>query len=78
MPNLLHFQEEAEDYGIDWFGPVPVNKSEDRVVIPDTPRFLNGDQLSALKILVDPLAHCDDFGKELYIATREFVREITG
>lgn len=70
------FQEEAEDYGIDWSGPVPENEAEGHVVIPDTPSLLGVGQLSVLKTLVDPLAHCDDFGKEFYVATRQLVREM--
>ena len=64
------FQEEAADYGIDWSGPVPDCVVGERVVVPDTPKPLSTSQLSILETLVDPLDHCDDFGKKLYVATR--------
>ncbi len=73
---MFIFQEEAADYGIDWLGPVPESDVEERVVIPNTPNLLSAGQLSVLKTLVDPLVHCDDFGKELYVATRQLVREM--
>ena len=71
------FQEQAADYGIDWSGPV-VSDDEDerRVIVPYTPTLLSARQLSVLKSLVDPLRHCDDFGKRYYVATRQIVREM--
>ena len=70
-------QEDAAEYGIDWFGPVPDRSSEnEQVVVPEIPNLLRDSQLSFLQTQVDPLQKCDDYGRALYIATRELVHEM--
>ncbi len=72
---FLYVQDEALEYGIDWSGPSATEEVEEHVVVPDIPVCINDDQLSALSS-INPLQPCDDHGKELYVATRQFVREM--
>lgn len=70
-------QEESSEYGIDWTGPAGfADEAEERVVVPETPNYLSAEQLSLIKTLVNPLQQCDDYGKGLYVATRQLVREV--
>ena len=43
--------------------------------MPEVPSFLSDSELSLLQTLIDPLQECDDFGKRLYVAARQIVRE---
>lgn len=61
-------------YGIDWQGPVPT--SEATVEIPEYECPLQPHDMHTLTTVIDPLQSCDDYGVELYIATRVFVRNI--
>ena len=63
------------EYGIDWSGPISAVETEERVIVPDIPDYLDADQLIFLKSLVNPLEQCDDYGKGFYLATRQIVRE---
>lgn len=70
-------EEESSEYGIDWTGPAGfADEAEERVVVPETPNYLSAEQLSLIKTLVNPLQQCDDYGKGLYVATRQLVREV--
>ena len=51
-------------------------EAQDRVTVPEIPICLDDSQLSLLKILVDPLQPCDDFGRGHYVAARQLVREM--
>ena len=75
--SFLFVQEEAAEYGIDWQGPAVCSEDElERVVVPGIPSYLDPSQLSFLKTVVNPLEHCDDHGRNFYVATRQLVREI--
>jgi len=71
-----HTQEQALEYGIDWFGPSSAEETESCVIVPEIPNYLNTCQLSFLQSLVDPLKPCDDYGKGFYVITRQLVREM--
>ena len=71
-------QEELSDYGVDWSGPTATSYENeiDRVIIPTVPALLNHSQFSYLQSSIDPLQQCDDYGKSLYVTTRQLVREM--
>lgn len=48
----------------------------EQVEIPVTPNPLTLEQMEALKRTVQPLQLCDDYGIELYILARAFVRAV--
>ena len=45
--------------------------------ISNIPDCLTDDQLSSLNSFMNPLEPCDVQGKGFYVATRQFIREIT-
>lgn len=74
-------QEELVDYGIDWSSPTATRYEEqeseiDRVIVPRVPLLLNNSQFSHLQTLINPLQHCDDYGKSFYVTARQVVREM--
>ena len=64
------------EYGIDWCGPISVGETEEHVAVPDIPSYLGTEQLTFLSSVVNPLEHCDDYGKGFYVATRQLVRQM--
>lgn len=56
-------QEEQENYGIDWEGPVGVDV--DTVEVPETAIPVGGS-LSEIEN-IDPLASSDEYGVDLYL-----------
>jgi len=65
------------EYGIDWSGPAVACETENQVVVPEIPDYLDEKQLSFLQLLVDPLKQCNDYGKGFYVTVRQLVREMT-
>ena len=63
MFRLLLLQEEQENYGIDWEGPVGVDV--DTVEVPETTIPVGGS-LSEIEN-IDPLASSDEYGVDLYL-----------
>ena len=58
-------------------GPILTDTdAAEQVTVPDIPNFLNSCQLSLLQTIIDPLQQCDDYGKSIYIATRQLVRQM--
>ena len=78
---LLQRDEAAEsgviddNFGIDWNGPI-VTQVNEQVVVPITHCPLQNEELEQLKSLVNPMVTCDDYGVVLYIAAREFIRNL--
>ena len=72
----MHMQEESLEYGIDWSGPALACEAEQHVLVPGIPDYLEKDQLSFLKLLVNPLKQCSDHGKGFYLAVRQLVQEM--
>lgn len=68
-------QEEAAEYGIDWLAPT-LTSDEECVNVPEIADPLNSQQVCLLQTLVNPLQQCEDYGKSLYIATNQIVREM--
>lgn len=65
------------EYGVDWLGPTSASSDEvERVVVPRIPQPLSNTQVSFLLTLVEPLQQCEDYGKSLYLTTRQLVREL--
>lgn len=61
---IVYIQEEQENYGIDWEGPVGIDV--DTVEVPETATPI-GCSLSEIESIVDPLATSDEFGVDLYL-----------
>ena len=72
---IIHLQTEAEYFGIDWGGPVPVNnlQLDTTVSIPETNCPLSAGDLQELHSVVAPLASSSEYGMDLYEQTLEFV-----
>lgn len=65
-----------EEYGIHMTGPISLVDDSDRVVVPEVPSILTSAQESLLHTLIDPLKQCEDYGKGLYTAARQVVRDM--
>ena len=61
---IVYIQEEQENYGIDWEGPVGIDVDTVEVLETATPI---GCSLSEIESIVDPLATSDEFGVDLYL-----------
>ena len=62
-------QEEQENYGIDWEGPVGVDV--DTVEVPET-AIPVGCSLSGIEN-IDPLASSDEYGIDLYLKLLDII-----
>jgi hypothetical protein len=69
----IYLQTEAENFGIDWGGPVPVADLDTTVTIPETNCPLTTSDMQALQSFVAPLAPSNEYGMDLYEQTLEFV-----
>ena len=62
-------------FGIDWDGPFPFNRSDNVVEVPDAACPLDTSQLEELMRIVPPLSESTTYGMDLYERTLEYVYE---
>jgi hypothetical protein len=62
-----------EHYGMDEDAPLP-DTDEDVLTVPEIPCPLTEDSLQDLRAAVDPLKESNQFGRELYLATIDYVQ----
>ena len=67
------FQEEAQHYGIDWNGPIPITEDPDRVIVPQVTCPLDTEKLRELRTLFDVRRNSNNFGADIYLEVRSFV-----
>jgi hypothetical protein len=68
-------QDEFQQYGIDWDGPVPAedDMDVDAVQVPETTCPLSQEHLDELVATIDPLRESNSYGIDIYLETMEFV-----
>ena len=68
----LSTHQGVHDYGIDWDGPITMDK-DNTVTFPDLPSYVLSEQQK--HILREELArhHDDTYGVEHYVLTRHFI-----
>ena len=68
-------QEDFQQYGIDWEGPLPEEASSDGVAVevPETHCPVTPHQYQELVATVDPLRESDSYGIDIYLETLTFV-----
>ena len=77
--SLLFGQENCEDYGINWEGPLPDEEydgplsSNDDLVEVLAMFSLPREKLELLKEAIDPLQQSDSYGIDIYLKTVAFV-----
>ena len=71
------FQEEIDDYGIDWDGPL-VDQAEldESVDVPELSDIISHEMERELRQLVDPLRESDCYGLDIYMETLQFVETV--
>lgn len=65
-------QEEINQYGIDWEGPVGIENAIN-VEVPDTNCPLDDEQLTTLNERVDFTKRFESYGIDCYLQTKEAV-----
>ena len=74
---IAMFQEEIDNYGIDWDGPVTdqaeLNESVD---VPELSVILSNEMEQELRQIVDPLWESDCYGLDICMETRQFVETV--
>ena len=71
---MLHnFQDEVEQYGLDWDGPLPESDSDEMIELPLTECPLNLQETQELKQAIDSLRNSDCYGIGIFIQTLMFV-----
>ena len=70
---LHNFQDEVEQYGLDWDGPLPESDSDEMIELPLTECPLNLQETQELKQAIDPLRNSDCYGIDIFIQTLLFV-----
>ncbi len=76
ITTLLLYQEEAEEFGIDWSGSAVLEEDLTTVEVPSTVSPLQPHEVDVLQAFIDPMSECEDFGVHLYAATKQFVQEV--
>ena len=72
--NFVH-QDEAEQFGVDWGGPIPHEGIDETVSVPDTPCPLSSDDMEELQAIASPLDQSVHYGIDLYERTLLFVSQ---
>ena len=68
------FQDEIDNYGIDWDGPVTDQEELDESVdVPELSVILSNEMEQELRQIVDPLRESDCYGLDIYMETIQFV-----
>ena len=76
MFDLFHpSQEEFEQYGIDWDGPLPEKATSDGAIVevPETRCPLTPEHYQELVDRLDPLRESESYGIDIYMETVTFV-----
>ena len=71
-------QDEAEQFGVDWDGPVSHEDTDETVCVPETPCPLSSADMEELLSVVPPLAQSMHYGIDLYERTLLFVSQKLG
>ena len=72
---MNYFQDEDNQFGIDWGGPVPHESTDDIVDVPETPIPLNAVDLEELHATISPLDPSVHYGVHLYERVLAFVSD---
>lgn len=67
--------QDWSQYGIDWEGPLPQGDSNEELVVPDIANPLSNRDFDDLLEHVNPLAHDEGYGIDLYICVCTSVSE---
>ena len=71
----LSIYQNWSQYGIDWEGPLPQGDSNEELAVPDIANPLSNRDFDDLLEYVNPLAHDEGYGIDLYICAWTFVSE---
>jgi len=69
LSRVSKFQDELEQYGLDWDGPLPESDSDELIEVPSTESPLNRQQTQELTEAIDPLRNSDCYGIDIFIET---------
>ena len=75
---IVLLQNEAENFGVDWEGPVPREDGDETVCVPETACPLSDADMEELLSVVPPLAQSEHYGIDLYERTVLFVSQKLG
>ena len=75
---MFTFQEDNENYGVDWDGPVPNNDKDlnihpDGIEVPVTYVPINEEDYSVLREQIDPLRDSELYGVDIYLEVLSFI-----
>ena len=71
-------QDDFQQYGIDWEGPVPAEDFDiDVIDVPETTCPLSREYVDELTRMVDPLRNSDLYGIDIYLDAIEYVNTHT-
>ena len=71
----VQFQDEREEFGVDWGGPVPRDDADGAVCVPETHNPLSTADMEELLAIVLPLAPSVQHGIDLYERALLFVSQ---
>ena len=76
----FHLQDEFDEYGIDWDGPLPCEADIDveSVVVPVTNTPLSQEEYHQLSLRINPQRESNSYGIDIYLEVKEFVRSRIG
>ena len=63
---LHHFQDEVDQYSLDWDGALPESDSDEMIELPLTECPLNLQETQELKQAMDPLRNSDCYGINIF------------
>ena len=75
---MLQLQDQVEDFGVDWEGPVPLEDQSEALCVPETPNPLSRADMEELQAIVSPLDPSVYYGIDLYERTLLFVSQKIG
>ena len=71
---LLDIWENIDEFGIDWDGPVP--QLDVDIELPETDNPLNSQMMQNLRDQFDVTEESDDFGIEMYLNVKCYVKSL--
>ena len=76
----FNLQDEFDEYGIDWDGPLPCEAEMDveSIVVPVTNTPLSQEEYHQLSLCINPLRESNSYGIDIYLEVKEFVRSHIG
>eukprot|EP00118_Oscarella_pearsei_P006942 m.32523 g.32523 ORF g.32523 m.32523 type:complete len:248 (+) comp31663_c0_seq2:196-939(+) len=66
-------QEDIDQYGIDWNGPIPEPQEQNQITIPDIALPITDDDFRILQQQIDPKRDSGCLGVDIYLDTKNFV-----